>query len=298
MSWRRLPPLHAIRAFEAVARHLSMTRAAGELGVTPGAVSRHIRALEEHMATALFVRRASGLVLTPAGETLAEATREGLDRIADAAGGLKLRRFRRLAIGAYGFFASRMLLPLWPALRAAHPDLEIDLHTSLNPLDLLPGRFDAVIAVSDAAPRAGLVTAPLAPIRTLPVCAPEWLKQGEVDFSVTPLLHARARPDDWRRWLDHAGFGAVSAQTGGSFESIGMAIEAAAAGLGCAMAIEALLPIDLATRRIVVAHPLVRPTTRYFVLQYDARFEGDAAVSALVSFLRQRLPSFGQTQDI
>src|SRR5262245_21500458 len=83
MSWRRLPPLHAIRAFEAVARHLSMTRAAEELGVTPGAVSRHIRALEEHLQKALFLRQPGGLILTSAGEALAQATREGLDRIAD-----------------------------------------------------------------------------------------------------------------------------------------------------------------------------------------------------------------------
>lgn len=289
MSWRRLPPLHAIRAFEAVARHLSMTRAAEELAVTPGAVSRHVRALEEHMGATLFVRRPSGLLLTPAGEALAQASREGLDLIADAADGLKLRRLRRLSVGVYGFFASRVLLPLWSRLRTEHPELEVDLHTSHNALDLLPGRFDAVIAVSDAAPRAGLVTQALVPISTVPVCAPGWLQHGPIDFSVVPLLHTRARPDDWRRWLDHAGFGDTPAKGGGSFESIGLAIEAASAGLGCAIAIEALLPPDLERRNIVVAHATVRPTTRHFVLQYEARLQDDPSMTVFSTFIRERL---------
>ena len=288
MSWRRLPPLHAIRAFEAAARHGSVTRAAGELGVTPGAVSRHVRALEEQLGKPLFLRRPTGLVLTTAGEGLAEATREGLDRIADAASGVKLRRLRRLSVGVYGFFASRLLLPLWPELRAAHPDLEVDLHTSPNPLDLLPGRYDAVIAVSDAEPRAGLVTHPLVPIATVPVCAPRWLRRGPVDVGAVPLLHARPRPDDWRRWLDHAGFGNVASQSGSSFESIGLAIEAAAVGLGFAMAIEALLGPDLARRRIVVAHKTVRPTRRHFVLQHEARLADDPALAAFSGFLRKK----------
>jgi LysR family glycine cleavage system transcriptional activator len=289
MSWRRLPPLHAVRAFEAAARHLSVTRAADELGVTPGAVSRHVRALEEGLGKPLFVRKSTGLTLTVAGEALADATREALDRIADATSGVQLRRLRRLSVGVYGFFASRLLLPLWPEFRATHPDLAVDLHTSLNPLDLLPGRYDVVIAVSDAAPRTGLVSLPLLPIATVPVCSPHWLKRGPPDFATVPLLHARPRPDDWRRWLDHAGFSAVPVQGGSSFESIGLAIEAAAAGLGFAIAIEALLGPDLARRKIVVAHKTVRPTRRYFVLQHEAKLADDPALTAFAGWLRERL---------
>lgn len=294
MPWRRLPPLHAVRAFEAAARHLSITRAAEELAVTPGAVSRHVRALEERLERPLFLRRPTGLVLTTTGEALAQATREALDRIADATSGVRLRRLRRLSIGVYSLFASRLLLPSWPGLSAAHPDLEIDLHTSHSPLDLLPGRYDAVIAVSGPSPRAGLVTHPLVPIATVPVCAPRWLKrrpidaQG-VDFADVPLLHARPRPDDWRRWLDHAGLASVPVQGGSSFESIGLAIEAAEAGLGFAMAIEALLPADLARRKIVVAHRTVRPTRRQFVLQYEARLADDPALTAFAAWLKAML---------
>src|SRR3954471_15813058 len=204
MASRRLPPLHAVRAFEAAARHLSITRAADELNVTVGAVSRHVRALEARMGTALFLRGSRGLVLTSAGKAFADSARDALDRIAEAAEGLHLRRFRRLSVGVYGFFLSRFLLPMWPSLKATHPELEIDLHTSANPVDLLASRYDAVIAVSDGHPRTGLVTRPLLPIATVPVCSPALLKDGALDFATVPLLHNRPRPDDWRRWLDHA----------------------------------------------------------------------------------------------
>jgi LysR family glycine cleavage system transcriptional activator len=286
MPSRRLPPLHAVRAFEAAARHLSITRAAEELNVTVGAVSRHVRALEERMGMALFLRGPRGLVLTSAGATFAESAREALDRLATAADGVRLRRFRRLSIGAYGFFVSRYLLPIWPTLGKAHPELEVDLHTSSDPVDLLAGRFDAVIAVSDAQPRRGLVTIPLLPISTVPVCAPALLEKGPIDFATLPLLHARPRADDWRRWLDHAGLVDVSVRGGSSFESLSLAVEAAAAGLGVTVAIEGLLAPDLASGKVVKAHSIVRRTRRSFVLQYEQRMAEDPSVSAFADWLR------------
>ncbi|MDE2006721.1 MAG: LysR family transcriptional regulator [Rhodospirillales bacterium] len=286
MPLRRLPPLHAIRAFEAAARHLSVTRAADELAVTPGAVSRHVRALEAHLGKALFLRRATGLVLTPAGEGLAEASRQALDQIAAAASGVALRQLRRLSIGVYGLFASRFLLPRWAGLAAAAPGLVVDPHTSSNPVDLMTERFDAVIAVTDGAPRTGFVTHRLLPIATVPVGAPALLAAGPPDFATARLLHARPRPDDWRRWLDHARLGAMKIQGGASFESIGLAIEAAAAGLGFAIAIAALLGPDLAAGAVALAHPVQRPTRRWFVLQYDSRLAEDPALAAFAQWLQ------------
>jgi DNA-binding transcriptional LysR family regulator len=285
MASRRLPPLHAVRAFEAAARHLSITRAADELNVTAGAVSRHVRALEERMGTALFLRGARGLTLTSAGKAFADAAREALDRIAEAADGLHLRRFRRLSIGVYGFFVSRFLLPIWPSLKAMHPELEVDLHTSANPVDLLPSRFDAVIAVSDAQHRTGMVIRPLLPIATVPVCSPGLLKKGALNFAAVPLLHVRPRPDDWRRWLDHAQLATVPVQGGSSFESLSLAIEAAAAGLGVAIAIESLLAPDLVHGKLVRAHSTVRPTRRHFVLEFEQRMADDPAVIAFAGWL-------------
>ncbi|MGY3494311.1 LysR substrate-binding domain-containing protein [Bradyrhizobium sp. USDA 4502] len=285
MAPRRLPPLHAVRAFEAAARHLSITRAAEELNVTVGAVSRHVRALEARIGTTLFLRGPRGLALTSAGKAFADSAGEALDRIADAAEGLKLRRFRRLTIGVYGFVASRFLLPIWRDLKVTQPALEADLHTSVNPVDLLPSRYDAVIAVSDAQPRTGLVTHPLLPIATVPVCSPDMLKNGPIDFATASLLHARPRPDDWRRWLDNSRFADVSVRGGSSFESLSLALEAAAAGMGVAMAIEALLEPDLADGKLVLAHSNVRQTRRHFVLQYEQRIAEDPAMKAFVAWV-------------
>src|SRR5690242_2596266 len=104
MPGRRLPPLYAIRAFEAAASHRSMTGAANELSVTPGAISRHVRGLEERMETTLFLRRASWLELTPAGEMRRRSVGEALNRRADATSGARLSRYRHLNIWVYTHF--------------------------------------------------------------------------------------------------------------------------------------------------------------------------------------------------
>lgn len=286
MPTRRLPPLYAIRAFEAAARHRSMTGAAGELAVTPGAISRHVRSLEARMETPLFLRRSTGLELTPAGEMLAQSVGEALDRIAEATSGARLSRYRRLSIGVYSHFASRFLLPRWHDLTRRHPDLEIDLHTSTSPLDLLPEHYDAVIAVGDGTPQPGLAMRKLLPIATVPVCAPHFVAEAPPDFATVPMLHARLRPEDWRRWLTHAGFGNRPVRNAGSYESLGLTLEAAAAGLGYAIGIEALLGPDLARGAVALAHPVRRPTRRFFVLLCAPRRGEDEGTRTFAEWLR------------
>lgn len=297
MVSRRLPPLHAVRAFEAAARHLSITGAANELNVTVGAVSRHVRALEERMGTALFLRGGRGLALTSAGKAFAASATDALDRISEAAEGLRLRRFRRLSIGVYGFFLSRFLLPIWPSLKATLPELEIDLYTSANPVDLMASRYDMVIAVSDAMPRPGMVNLPLVPIATVPVCRPDLLHNGVLDFSTAPLLHVRPRPDDWRRWLHFAGLEQIPDQGGSGFESMSLALEAAEAGLGATIAIDGLLAPDIARGKLVRAHTAIRQTRRYFVLEYEQRMAEDPAVAAFANWLCGKIEEDGSTHQ-
>lgn len=295
MPSRRLPPLHAVRAFEAAARHLSISHAARELNVTPGAVSRHVRALEDNLGTPLFVRRATGLELTSVGRSLAEGAREALDRLEEAATGVRLRQHRRLSVGVYGHFLSRALLPVLPKLRRAHPALEIDLHASTNPLDMLPSRFDAVIAVSGTGRQSGLVVRPLMPIVTVAVAAPKRLRRSPVDFARVPLLHTRPRAEDWRRWLDHAGFASVPVRGGSTFESASQTLEAVAADLGVAIAIEGLLGPDLANGRVALAHRARRPTRRHFTLQYENRVADDPSLVAFADWLCSTLDAEGRS---
>ncbi|WP_419897658.1 LysR substrate-binding domain-containing protein [Roseomonas sp. USHLN139] len=283
MSYRRLPSLASLRSFEAAARHLSVTRAAAELAVTPGAVSRGVRQLEAELGLALFLRGATGLTLTPAGAALAAAAREGFDRIAAGVGSLRLLAPRRLTLGVYALFASRWLIPRWHRLRERHPALDIELQTSTDPLALVPGAFDAVIAVSDARPRPGLALQPLVPIAMMPVCSPA-MARG-FDWRRATLLHSRQRPDDWARWLAAAGVAGVDPRAGLSFESIALAVDAAAEGLGVALAIQALVRADLAAGRVVALHPFIRPTSRAFTLLHAPGRQADAGLAALRDWL-------------
>jgi DNA-binding transcriptional LysR family regulator len=283
MSYRRLPSLAALRSFEAAARHRSVTRAADELAVTPGAVSRGVRQLEEELGAILFLRSATGLSLTPAGETLFAATREGLDRIAAGVSGVRHAAPRRVTVGVYSLFASRWLIPRWHRLRERRPELEIDLQTCADPLALVPGSYDVAIAVTDGRPRPGLTMQRLVPIEMMPVCSPAMA--DHFDWGQVTLLHSRQRPEDWARWLAAAGIAGVAPRTGMFFESIALAVDAAAEGLGVALAIRALVGADLDARRVVVPHPLVRPTTRAFTLLHETSRYAEPALMALREWL-------------
>jgi len=288
MATRPLPSLTALKAFEAAAAQLSVTRAAARLGVTPGAVSQQIRELERDLSVPLFIRTPNGLVLTAAGETLFAAARDGLDRI--AAGVHAVRRTkpeRPLSVGAYTHFASGWLIPRWGHFLDRHPGIAIELTTTAQTEELVPGRFDAVIGVGPAAPDAAapdLVVTPLLPIELVPVCAPALAGPG-FDLARHRLLHSRLRPDDWRRYLDATGIVGVDPTGGLVFESIGLAIDAAAEGLGVALAIRGLIDRDLALGRIVMPLDKVRRSSRAFVLMYRPSIEHDPAIAALRRWL-------------
>ena len=198
MPSRRLPPLHAIRAFEAAARHLSMSHAARELNVTPGAVSRHVRALEENLGNALFVRRATGLELTSVGRALAEGTREALDRLEEATTGVRLRQHRRLSLGVYGIPVARPVADPAPTAPRApgsgrHAPAPIPRHAAVA-----VRRRDRRVGCRTAI-RSGRTALDADP--TVAVAAPRRPKRGPIDFARVPLLHVRPRSEDRRRWL-------------------------------------------------------------------------------------------------
>jgi len=286
MTYRRLPSLNALRAFEAAARHRSVTRAADELAVTPGAVSRQVRALEEGLGLALFLRGPAGLTLTAPGAALLEASGAALDRLEE--GVAEARRADRpvpLTVGAYALFASRWLIPRWGRLRARHPELEIALTTSADPLELRPGKFDAVIAVAEDRPRPGFRVDPLLPIETLPVCAPGLVEPGGFRWAGKTLLHSRQRPRDWARWLEAQGIAGVNPEAGPSFESISLALDAAREGLGVALAIRGLIGPDLAAGRVVVPVAGTRRSSRSFVLMMETGRLGEPALQRFRDWL-------------
>lgn len=247
--------MQALRAFESAARHLSIMHAAEELHVTPGAISRQILALETLLGGALFHRHHRRIEITRLGAEFLNDIRTPLARI-----GAATERARQVpdhgtvSLCAYPTFAIRWFIPRWGRFYDRHPGINIQLATSLAPVDFTRDNHDMAIQVfgGDGVP-AGLQAHPLVDVATLPVCAPHvaaGLREPR-DLEKTTLLHSEPRRDDWPRWLKHVGLPNVRASDGLRFESLNLAFQAAIEGLGVAMGIEALVQDDLARGNLV-----------------------------------------------
>lgn len=254
----RLPPLNAIRAFEAAARHLSITLAADELNVTPGAVSRQIKGLEDALGLQLLKRGHRQIALTRQGSDYFRAVTKALETLREATRRLKRRSQRQpLKIRAYTTFAMRWLIPRLSGFHAAHPGIEVLLKASLDPVDFRKEDIDGAIRLGDGQ-WPGARSVRLVDNILAPVASPALLKAGPrlkrpADLAQHTLLHTIARPDDWARWLEAAGAAdQVDARAGMTYESSAMGYAAAVEGQGIAMAQLFLVEKDLAEGRLVL----------------------------------------------
>jgi LysR family glycine cleavage system transcriptional activator len=254
---QRLPSLNAVRAFEAAARHLSISKAAEELNVTAGAVSRQIQQLEAFLGTELLTRAHRQVTLTRAGKDVALAAGQAIDLIRDATQRVTKRAQRkRLKVRAYTTFAMRWLIPRLSSFQSAHPDFEVLLTASLEPVDFRKEDLDAAIRLGDGQWPGCRSDRLVANILT-PVCSPRLVKSGPplktpADLAHHTLLHSIARPDDWAHWLENVGSARkVDARAGMSYESSAMAYAAAIEGQGIANAQRFLVEEDLRARRLV-----------------------------------------------
>jgi len=254
----RLPPLNAIRAFEAAARHLSITLAAEELSVTSGAVSRQIKGLEDALGLQLLRRGHRQIALTRQGSDYYRAVTRALETLREATRRLKRRGQRQpLKIRAYTTFAMRWLIPRLSGFHAAHPGIEVLLKASLDPVDFRKEDIDGAIRLGDGH-WTGAHSYRLVDNILAPVASPVLLKAGArlrrpADLAQHTLLHSIARPDDWARWLEAAGAAdKVDARAGMTYESSAMAYAAAVEGQGIAMAQLFLVEKDLADGRLAL----------------------------------------------
>ncbi|RZT31816.1 transcriptional regulator GcvA [Cupriavidus agavae] len=250
----RLPPLNAIRAFEVVARRLSITVAAEELHVTPGAVSRQVRTLEDALGVALLVRGHRQITLTRAGEDYYRSVTRAMDVLRDATTRLT-RRTRRtqLKVRAYTTFAMRWLIPRLSSFHTANRGIEVLLTASLDPVDFRREDIDGAIRLGDGKWQ-GVNAYRLVRNVLTPVCSPALAtgvrKAGDLQRQV--LLHSIARPDDWASWLAAAkGDAVVDARSGMTYQSSAMAYAAALEGQGFAIAQRFLVEDDLASGKLV-----------------------------------------------
>lgn len=201
---RPLPPLNAVRAFEAASRHLSFSRAAEELGVTQGAISKHVISLEDFIGAQVFVRSPTGLSLTQEGYTLMEALRPAFAMMSDAFNHYhrKPPRAQICRIATLASFASQFLVPRLPEFRKKYPDIEIEFITSVRLVDLTKEEADIGVRYG-LGHYEGLVSNRLVKGELAPVCSPAVFKAHDGD--VTRLLAGARRIqtagfNEWRDW--------------------------------------------------------------------------------------------------
>jgi LysR family glycine cleavage system transcriptional activator len=260
MDRRRLPPLNALRAFEAAARHMNFSRAAEELSVTPGAVSQQIQNLEDYVGAALFKRTPKGLLLTDAAQTALPALREAFDRLGEAASMLTAAvDGRRVTVSAAPSFAAKWLVPRLGRFETAHPEVDVWLSAGMELVDFANGEVD--IAIRYGAGRyPGLEVVKLMTETVIPVLSPELLAERHLltpdDLAHHILLHDGS-PDaddscpDWAMWLTARGIKGVDGGRGPRFNQSSLVIEAAMNGRGVALAKRALAQADIDAGRLV-----------------------------------------------
>ncbi|GLK76812.1 LysR family transcriptional regulator [Methylopila jiangsuensis] len=254
---RRLPPLAALRAFEAAARRLSFKDAAEELGVTPTAVSHQIRRLEEGLGVALFVRGPRQVALTPKGEALLPPLRRAFDAMAEAAEEARRRPSRRVAtLSATVAFTAKLLVPKAARFREINPDWDLRLHAADGVVDLAAGEADAAIRYG-IGPRPGLVGSPLMTDLFAPLASPRLGLSSPADLAHAPLIHfdwrvgAKSTTPTWRAWGEAAGVSGGDWQAGVTFNDEASAIQAAVAGQGAALLSRVLVASELASGLLV-----------------------------------------------
>jgi LysR family glycine cleavage system transcriptional activator len=262
---RKLPPLNAIRAFEAAARHASFTRAAKELFVTHGAISKQVALLEAWLSTPLFQRSQSQVTLTEAGRTLLAAVTPALDRIAVTAMQLmEKNEVASLKVSAPPTFTMRWLIPRISAFQRRSQGVEVKLTTSTAPINFEQEGYDIAIRGGQR-PFPGCVSTPFMTETILPICHPDLLEGGQLqqpeDLARLRLISYDTEPLSWSEWLGIAQVPELRPAEHLQFEQMYFALQAAAEGLGVV-----LVPLFLVADDIVL-EKLCAPFGMRFVRQ-------------------------------
>ena len=258
---RPLPPLNSLRAFEAAARHLSFTKAAEELHVTPAAVSQQIKLLEEHCGTKLFRRLTRALMLTDAGQAALPPLREGFDKLAEAVDRLRSHdRGGILTVSVPPSFGAKWLVHRLDRLNAAHPEFDVRIDATDTLVDFSDAGVDFALRYGRGT-YPGLHAEHLMPEVAFPVCSPALLEgehplRAPEDLSHHTLLHVQWKMEheaapNWRMWLRAAGIEGIDAERGPRFTIEGMTVQAAIEGQGVALASGSLVSDDLKAGRLV-----------------------------------------------
>jgi len=292
---RRLPPLNAVRAFEAAARRGNFNLAAEELNVTPSAISHQVRGLEEFFGVKLFRRRGRNVELTAKAQDYLRSITQALDQI-DAASQRVMRRpeGNLLNIAVSPTFATGWLVPRMSEFQVDHPEIEIRMCTTMNLMDFDESDIDLAINYSPGEFPPGLVHRKLMSEHCVPVCSPQYMQQhGPLrtpsDIRNCTLLHALPRIGQWRNWMDVAGVADVDGVRGPKFQSTPLALEAAKSGLGVAIANREFVEDHIRQGTLVAPFEVEVPSESGYYLVYPDNHAGEPKVQAFSEWLLTKL---------
>ncbi|MBD9483344.1 LysR family transcriptional regulator [Pseudomonas sp. PDM14] len=291
---QELPSLNALHAFEAAARLLSVSRAADELHVTHGAVSRQIRALEEQLGVVLFVKDGRGLKLTDAGVRLRDAAGDAFGRLREVCSELKRQTHDApFVLACPGSLLARWFIPRLDRLNRDLPELRLQLSASEGELDPRRPGVDATLLFAEPPWPADMQVYELSAERIGAVLSPRYARHAELAGAPAsallgePLLHTVSRPQAWPQWAAAYGLQVDKLQQGQGFEHLYFLLEAAAAGLGVAIAPQQLVVDDLSAGRLVAPWGFAETSAR-LALWVPAR-RLDRRAERLAEWLRNEL---------
>lgn len=298
----RFPSLNALRTFEAAARQGSFTLAAEELCVTPGAISRQIKYLEDTLALALFERGHREVHLTDSGQAYLECLTDAFDRIEMGTQRLLQRHEdEKLNIYCSMTLTMRWLVPRLGRYHARFPTREICMHTPIpQPTHLRAGRSCVAVRMGDS-DWDETINERLFDIKLVPVCSPALLERvpplrDYADLKRLTLLHSLARPKDWAAWGAAAGAD-LEGHTQLQFESSSLAYEAALGAVGIAMGQLALVLDDLKSGRLVMPFPTVHSDKSWVALSARREFVRSTMYSEFRGWIREEAAKFVELQD-
>ncbi len=297
---RKIPSLQALACLEAAARHESYSRAAQELALTQGAVSRQIAGLEEFVGVALFRRTRHGVALTERGAEYAHQVAPRLQALEQDTLDVMSAQGQSgtVHLAAVPTFATRWLVPRLPALKALQPEITLHIETRTRPFMFADAGFDAALYAGtpeQVGNWAGTRALRLLNEEVVPVCSPQFLgTQGALTpeaMAERSLLQQSTRMDGWRRWFDAQGVAAPKALSGARFELFSMTAAAAACGLGLALVPRLLIEAELARGELVVACAQPLPSDRAYYLVQPERADERPVIKTFVRWLQQAAAS-------
>lgn len=299
-----MPSLHALRVFEAAARHLNFRHAAEELCVTQAAVSQQIRILEEHLGLKLFDRTGRGVTLTASGRLYVGPIGTAFASITDATRRLTAAYGQQtLTLSVPPTFGIKWLMPRLPAFRESHPWTDVKLVVSIAPLGVVPTDADAAVWHGRGVWQ-GVVSHRLFRNDSLvPVCSPKLLRGAKSlktpdDLVRHTLLHAYREFDDWRIWLKCAGVTGIDPTKGPLFDSTSGAVQAALQGHGIAIGHQPFVSEDLLEGRLVAPFAMqAQSDSTYYLVARNAKRQ-QPALKAFIEWILEEAKPYRTTRQV